>query len=97
MEKTLFGSDGLSRRSFLAGAGLLGAGAMAGGLLSGCSSGSAAEKGGDTSGGESPAATNASGIGVVVDPAITEDADIVVVGSGIGGFMASMIAKEQGA
>ena len=95
MEKTLFGSDGLSRRSFLAGAGLLGAGAMAGGLLSGCSSGSAAEKGGDTSGGESPAATNASGIGVVVDPAITEDADIVVVGSGIGGFMASMIAKEQ--
>ena len=28
-------------------------------------------------------------------PATTEDADIVVVGSGIGGFMASMIAKEQ--
>ena len=49
---------------------------MAGGLLSGCSSGSAAEKGGDTSGGESPTATNASGIGVVVDPAITEDADM---------------------
>ena len=35
------------------------------------------------------------GIGVVVDADSEEDADIVVVGSGIGGFMASMIAKEQ--
>ena len=68
---------------------------MAGGLLSGCSSENAAEKNADAPSGESPAAANASGIGVVVDPATTEDADIVVVGSGIGGFMASMIAKEQ--
>ena len=35
-------------------------------------------------------------VGTPVDaPANTEDADIVVVGSGIGGFFASMIAKEQ--
>ena len=35
-------------------------------------------------------------IGVVAEPASTEEADIVVVGSGIAGFMAAMIAKEQG-
>ncbi len=35
-------------------------------------------------------------VGTVVDnPANVEDADIVVVGSGIGGFFAAMIAKEQ--
>ncbi len=35
-------------------------------------------------------------VGIVVDnPTNTEDADIVVVGSGIGGFFAAMIAKEQ--
>ncbi len=39
---------------------------------------------------------NAAGIGVVSDPDSREQADIVVVGSGIAGFMASMIAKEQG-
>ena len=38
---------------------------------------------------------NAAGIGIVSEPDSTEDADIVVVGSGIAGFMASMIAKEQ--
>ena len=39
---------------------------------------------------------NAGGIGIPAEPDATEDADIVVVGSGIAGFMASMIAKEQG-
>ena len=35
-------------------------------------------------------------VGVPIDaPTSTEDADVVVVGSGIGGFFASMIAKEQ--
>lgn len=34
-------------------------------------------------------------IGVVQEPASTEDVDVVVVGSGIGGFFASMITKEQ--
>ena len=38
---------------------------------------------------------NAAGIGIVSEPDAVEDADIVVVGSGIAGFMASMIAKEQ--
>ena len=38
---------------------------------------------------------NAAGIGIVSEPDETEDADIVVVGSGIAGFVASMIAKEQ--
>ena len=45
-----------------------------------------------------PAASADGGIevGVPVDaPATTEDVDVVVVGSGIGGFFASMIAKEQ--
>lgn len=44
-----------------------------------------------------PAASTDGGIevGVPVDaPATTEDVDVVVVGSGIGGFFASMIAKE---
>lgn len=38
---------------------------------------------------------NTAGIGNPSAPDVTEDADIVVVGSGIAGFMASMIAKEQ--
>ena len=38
---------------------------------------------------------NKAGIGIVSEADVTEDADIVVVGSGIAGFMASMIAKEQ--
>lgn len=39
---------------------------------------------------------NAAGIGIETDDvANTEDADIVVVGSGIAGFFAAMIAKEQ--
>ena len=38
---------------------------------------------------------NAAGIGIVSEADRVEDADIVVVGSGIAGFMASMIAKEQ--
>ncbi len=39
---------------------------------------------------------NAAGIGIVSEPDVTEDVDIVAVGSGIAGFVASMIAKEQG-
>lgn len=34
-------------------------------------------------------------VGVPTEPARTEQADIVVVGSGIGGFYAAMISKEQ--
>ena len=40
---------------------------------------------------------NKDGIGIVSEDVIrTEDADIVVVGSGIAGFFAAMISKEQG-
>ncbi len=39
---------------------------------------------------------NAAGIGIPTESLTTEEADIVVVGSGIAGFTAAMIAKEQG-
>lgn len=94
--------EGLTRRSFLAGAGFVGA-AIAGMGLAGCSPAAPAAPAADQADGAATDGTqavatpvgNAEGIGVVVEPARTEDADIVVVGSGIGGFMASMIAKEQ--
>lgn len=38
---------------------------------------------------------NPDGIGIPVDPDSVEEADIVVVGSGMGGFTAAMVAKEQ--
>lgn len=83
--------EGISRRSFLKGAGIVGATAAMGAGLAACSPAAESNAGG------TPGATAeaASGIGVVVDATSTEEADIVVVGSGIGGFMASMIAKEQ--
>lgn len=83
--------EGISRRSFLKGAGIVGATAAVGAGLAACSPAAESNAGG-TSGATAEAA---SGIGVVVDATSTEEADIVVVGSGIGGFMASMIAKEQ--
>ena len=81
--------EGISRRSFLKGVGVVGATAAMGAGLAACSPAAEPSTGG------SDAVETASGIGVVVDAASTEEADIVVVGSGIGGFMASMIAKEQ--
>ena len=86
-------SQGMTRRSFLAGVGVAGAGAAAMGILAGCSSSSDAD--GSSGSSDTTDSTNPDGIGEVVDASSTEDADIVVVGSGIGGFMASMIAKEQ--
>ena len=82
----------ISRRSFLKGVGVVGATAAVGAGLAACSP-SAESSGGDGAAASVSEATQ--GIGVVVDAATTEEADIVVVGSGIGGFMASMIAKEQ--
>lgn len=41
------------------------------------------------------AAADALVVGTPQEPARTEDADLVVVGSGIGGFYGAMIAKEQ--
>lgn len=86
----------LTRRSFLMGTGILGATALAGVGLAGCSpesSSSAADAYAASQ--NASASSSVDGIGVVVDAARTEQADIVVVGSGIGGFMAAMIAKEQ--
>lgn len=80
----------LTRRSFLQGIGVVGVTALAGSGLVACSTTSS---GSSTSAEE--AATVDEGIGVVTDAQTTEDADIVVVGSGIGGFTASMVAKEQ--
>lgn len=84
----------ISRRSFLKGMGVVGATAAVGAGLAACSSPAASGSG---SVAESAAAGSEAtkGVGTVVDAASTEEADIVVVGSGIGGFMASMIAKEQ--
>lgn len=79
----------ITRRNFLKGAGVVGAAALATGALVSCSN---AEKAPAADPGEEKVEA---GIGVVLEPDATEDADIVVVGSGIGGFMASMIAKEQ--
>lgn len=78
----------LTRRSFLTGAGIIGAGALAGASLAALGSQDAFAT-------EIDSELNVDGIGIVVDADRTEEADIVVVGSGIGGFMASMIAKEQ--
>jgi fumarate reductase flavoprotein subunit len=41
-----------------------------------------------------PGYDNKDGIGILVDPDSTEDADVVVVGSGMGGFAAAMLSKE---
>ena len=73
----------ISRRAFLGGAALVGAGAMAGGLM-GCSSGAAA--GGDE--GSAPVQHN---------PESTETADIVVVGSGTAGMSCAVRCQQLGA
>ena len=92
---------GATRRDFLKGAALLGVGIVGSGALAACSpTDSGAGGSTDGSGGSSTASGGSGndisqGIGTVVDPTSSEDADVVVVGSGIGGFFASMISKEQ--
>ena len=83
--------EGISRRSFLKGVGVVGATAAMGAGLAACSPAAEPSTGG------SDAVETASGIGVVVDAASTEEADIVVVGSGIGGFMASRKTRSWAA
>ena len=92
----------LTRRSFLKGAGAVSAAAVAGAALAGCSgsssdSGSSSTESGESESGNTVAASyaNPDNIGVVVDADSEEEADAVVVGSGIGGFTAAMILKEQ--
>lgn len=88
--------EDLSRRTFLKGASIMGAAALAGAGLAGCASPSnSASSTEGSSGGNASASNPAKEVGTVVEATRTEDADIVVVGSGIGGFYASMISKEQ--
>lgn len=86
----------LSRRNFLKGAGVVGAATIAGIGIAGCNSDSSGTSSGTS---ESTASATTSekteGVGTIVDADRTEDVDVVVVGSGIGGFYASMITKEQ--
>lgn len=92
----------LDRRSFLKGGLAAGAAAAAGTMLAGCAGkpavqnpdgGSAASTASDAGIGNGYA--NPDGIGIPVTPDVTEDVDVVVVGSGMGGFTASMLVKEQ--
>jgi fumarate reductase flavoprotein subunit len=104
--------EDLTRRSFLKGAGVIGAATLAGAGLIACSpegdtgngvagSGTGAESGTGTdtslvsTGAGNPNVTGRAQIGIIKEASVTEDADIVVVGSGIGGMMAAMIAQEQ--
>jgi fumarate reductase flavoprotein subunit len=93
-------SQELSRRSFLTGTLATAATAAAAGLLVGCSPSSSSSSTTTSSTTTSTVGTTfTSGgheVGVLATASSTETADIVVVGSGIGGFFASMIAKEQG-
>ena len=95
----------LTRRTFLKAAGIAGASAFAVAGIAGCApSNQGSDGGGSGGGGTNTGSDSGSGsslsaktkdIGKVVEASRTEDADIVVVGSGIGGFFASMISKEQ--
>lgn len=91
----------LDRRSFLKGGIAFGAAAAAGSMLASCSpqeskSSNTSDAASGTS--SSPVATgyaNPDGIGIPVNPDTTEDADVVVIGSGMGGLTAAMLTKEQ--
>ena len=100
-------TEGITRRNFLTGAAVAGAGATLMGLV-GCSSGGGgASK--ETSGEDAKApesvevATDAKPWEVAPEPIPdseideTVDCDIVIVGAGIAGLPASMLAAEQGA
>ncbi|WP_294377152.1 FAD-binding protein [uncultured Slackia sp.] len=100
-------TEGITRRNFLTGAAVAGAGATLMGLV-GCSSGGG-ETSKETSGEDAKApesvevATDAKPWEVAPEPIPdseideTVDCDIVIVGAGIAGLPASMLAAEQGA
>lgn len=104
MEETKAGID---RRSFLKGGIALGAMAAATSMLASCSP--ASQSNTDTAASDSAPASvsvdessqvgggyaNPDKIGIPVTPDATEDVDVVVIGSGIGGFTAAMLVKEQ--
>lgn len=90
----------LDRRSFLKGGIALGAATAAGSLLASCApqeSKNASVTAADATGASSvaPGYANPDGIGIPVSPDTTEDVDVVVVGSGMGGLTAAMLTKEQ--
>ncbi|BAK45644.1 FAD-binding protein [Eggerthella sp. YY7918] len=95
-------SKNLDRRTFLKGGIAVGAGAAAGSLLAACSPNSDST----TTAPSNVKAdaieltvgvgyANSDGIGIPVEPNSIEDVDVVVIGSGMGGFTAAMLTKEQ--
>ena len=85
----------ISRRDFLKGAAAGAVSMAAAGMMSAAPA--FADEAAEVAGTKFTTYANPDGIGIVdANPVSTEDADIVVVGSGIAGFFASMIAKEQG-
>ena len=95
-------NSGISRRSFLAGAGLTAMGAASAGLLTGCGKGytaSASEEPVNTSAGETGTPSWLGEAPEIDESEITEtlDYDVVVVGCRTGGLPAIMSAAENGA
>lgn len=96
----------MDRRNFLGGAAAVAAAGVVG-ALAGCSpENSDASPSGSSTGSEEPSKKltnskvglgyeNPDGIGIPVTPDFTEDVDVVVLGSGMGGFAAAMLTKEQ--
>ncbi len=95
------GSMGFDRRTFLKGGIVAGAAVAAGSMLAACSpQASGSSEAGAAEGSAVPSSigagyTNPDGIGIPVEPDSTEDVDVVVIGSGMGGFTAAMLTKEQ--
>ena len=95
----------LDRRTFLKGGLAAGTLAAASTLLAACAPAApaadnpaASNTGEGATSGTSPVATgyaNPDGIGIPVMPDATEDVDVVVMGSGMGGLTAAMLTKEQ--
>lgn len=81
-------TQGVSRRAFLGGAGVVAASMAAAGLLGGCSS---EPKQGETTDGASQPEKKA------YDPVEVKEADVVVVGAGASGVAAAVQAAELGA
>ena len=95
------GSMGFDRRTFLKGGIVAGAAVAAGSMLAACSpQASGSSEAGAAEGSAVPSSigagyTTPDGIGIPVEPDSTEDVDVVVIGSGMGGFTAAMLTKEQ--
>ena len=97
----------LDRRTFLKGGIVAGAAAAAGSMLAACapqasvatatpnSADEGGARGASDATGVGAGYANPDGVGIPVTPSTTEDADVVVIGSGMGGFTAAMLTKEQ--